>query len=288
MQVALQDIGQLTYLLGPPGGATLIAACSLAPGRAAVNAHSRRRILSAAIVGVLTATFLALVVLSPFALRDLTGSFGLDWSSLSDVGQTYGAVSALITALALGGVVISLLYQARDVSTARSQATRTFHHELLRMELDAEDYMWASGAPWGLAVPANYGDLRLHVYVHMWVSFWESQFIIGEMPVEIVRSSVKELFAGQAGRDYWLRVGQHRLDLATGQRLKFAHILDGAYKEAIKDPVAAPEGTRSLQNRPERPKASYYKTVLPCAAAAAAAAGLVARRMAHNSAHRAS
>jgi hypothetical protein len=63
-------------------------------------------------------------------------------------------------------------------------------------------------------------------------------------------------------------VGQHRLDLATGRRLKFAHIRDGAYQEAIKDPVAAPEGARALQNRPERPKASYYKAVLPGAAAA--------------------
>jgi hypothetical protein len=76
------------------------------------------------------------------------------------------------------------------------------------------------------------------------------------MPAEMVRSSAKELFADQAARDYCLRAGQQCLRLATGLRLKFAHILDGAYQEAIKDPVAAPEGTRSFRNRPERPKAS--------------------------------
>ena len=65
---------------------------------------------------------------------------------------------------------------------------------------------------------------------------------------KFVRSAAKELFAGQAGRNYWRRVGQHRLDLATRRRLKFAHILDGACQEAIKDPVAAPEGSRALQN----------------------------------------
>jgi len=70
-----------------------------------------------------------------------------------DTGQLYGpgAVSALITALALGGVVISLLYQARDVSATRSQAIRTFQFELLRTELEDADLMWASGAPWGTA-----------------------------------------------------------------------------------------------------------------------------------------
>src|SRR5271155_2186177 len=99
--------------------------------------------------------FMALIVLSPFGLRMLATSFGLDWSSLANIGQTYDAVSALITALALGGVVISLLYQARDVGAARSQAIRTFQFELIRMELEDDDLLWASGAPWGMAIPAD-------------------------------------------------------------------------------------------------------------------------------------
>jgi hypothetical protein len=71
------------------------------------------------------------------------------------IGQTYGAVSALITALALGGVVISLLYQARDVAATRSQAIRTSQSGLLRLELEDADLMWASGAPWGAPVPVS-------------------------------------------------------------------------------------------------------------------------------------
>ncbi len=82
------------------------------------------RLLAIAGVVIAAFVFLALVILSPFALRVLATSFGLNWSNLSNIGQTYGAVSALITALALGGVVVSLLYQARDVGTARSHAIR--------------------------------------------------------------------------------------------------------------------------------------------------------------------
>lgn len=55
---------------------------------------------------------------------------------LSAIGQTYGGVSALLTALALGGVVLSLLYQARDVGIAGEQARRAVHNELLKMELE--------------------------------------------------------------------------------------------------------------------------------------------------------
>ena len=86
---------------------------------------TNRRLLTTTLAGIAAIAFLALVILSPLALRALARSFDLNWSNLSNVGQTYSAVSALLTALALGGVVISLLYQAKDVSTACSQAIRT-------------------------------------------------------------------------------------------------------------------------------------------------------------------
>ena len=152
---------------------------------------TNRRLLTITLAGIAAIAFLAAVILSPLALHALARSFDLNWSNLSDVGQTYSAVSALLTALALGGVVISLLYQAKDVSTARSQAIRTMHVDLLRMELEHEDYMWASGAPWGMAIPANYGHLRRHVYVHMLLSFWESQFLLREMSAEVARESAR-------------------------------------------------------------------------------------------------
>jgi hypothetical protein len=68
------------------------------------------RLLTTVSITVSIIAFLILVILSPLVLRLLASSFNLNWSNLSNIGQTYGAVSALITALALGGVVISLLY----------------------------------------------------------------------------------------------------------------------------------------------------------------------------------
>jgi hypothetical protein len=243
-----------------------------------------RRYFVAALAGTISVALIVLVAASPLALRELASSFDLNWSSLSNIGQTYGAVSALITGLALGGVAISLFYQAKDVSTTRSQAVRTFHHELLRMELDDEDCMWASGAPWGTAVPANYRDLRLHVYVHMWVSFWESQFIIGEMPEEAVRSSATELFSGISGRDYWRRAGQQRLSLYKGRRLAFVRIMDEEYREAIKTSVVTPQKTASQHEAVEAVKPKNSKSAMPFVMSAAA--GLITGWLARNQAVR--
>jgi hypothetical protein len=89
--------------------------------RASVNSLTIRIGMLVFAVGVLV-----LVVISPIALQRIASIHGIKWMRLSNVGQTYGAVSALLTALALGGVVISLLYQARAFKTAREQASRTF------------------------------------------------------------------------------------------------------------------------------------------------------------------
>src|SRR5262245_47188884 len=88
---------------------------------------------------IFAAIMLALLIISPIALQQLVRIHGVNWTRLSEIGQTYGAVSALLTALALGGVV-SLLYQARDVKAAREQASRTFHNELLKIEMENPFY----------------------------------------------------------------------------------------------------------------------------------------------------
>lgn len=230
------------------------------------------------VTGIIIAAiaFLALIILSPFALRVLATSFGLDWSNLSNIGQTYDAVSALITALALGGVVISLLYQARDVGAARFQAIRTFQFELIRMELEDADLMQASGAPWGMAIPADHRVLRRHVFVHMWLSFWEDQFLLNEMSAKSVRLAARELFSGKPAREYWESAGNRRLSSNEGRILQFLRIIDEEYRSAIKIPlpVTSEEVTRQRKEESKiiagrNQLGAPISPFVPCAVAAA-------------------
>jgi hypothetical protein len=215
--------------------------------------------------------FLTLVIFSPLGLRALANSYELNWTKLSNVGQTYGAISALITALAFGGVVISLWYQAREVSVTRAQAIRSFHFDLLRMELEDEGHMWASGAPWGYAIPANFQGLRQHVFVHMWLSFWQSQFVLKEMSAESVHGAAKELFHGKAGREYWNNVGHSRLEVNEGRDLEYLQIIDAEYRKALKNgPPVTPEDKSTQRTSTLRIiKRDRRRTAASCAAAAA-------------------
>jgi Family of unknown function (DUF6082) len=101
------------------------------------------------VIAIFIAASIALVVASPIGLKWIAEIPGMNWANLSNVGQTYGAISALLTAPTFGGVVISLLYQARDVKISREQASRTFHHELLKMEMEDPFYMNVMAVPWG-------------------------------------------------------------------------------------------------------------------------------------------
>jgi hypothetical protein len=125
-----------------------------------------------------------------------------NWGELSSVGQTYGAISALISSLALGGVIVSLLYQARDGRTAREQSMRTLQHQLLRMQMDDPVLMDVTGAPWSLHISPDSGTIREYLYMHMWFGFWSGSYIMGEMPPESVSVTARnELFNSQAGRN---------------------------------------------------------------------------------------
>lgn len=81
---------------------------------------------------------LALAVLSPFGLRVFDGH-DEEWERLSLIGQTYGAISALIAVLALLGVVAALVYQARELRRAADENRRQAMGDLLRMAMADPD-----------------------------------------------------------------------------------------------------------------------------------------------------
>jgi hypothetical protein len=183
-----------------------------------------------------------LVIISPLALTKIEG-LRKDWGELSSIGQTYGAISALISSLALGGVVVSLLYQARAGRTAREQSIRTLQQQLIRMEMEDPTLMTAMGAPWGLRIPTDSARIREHLYIHMWTSFWAGNFVVGEMTASTVKKMARsELFNSSAGRRYWSSVRDNVLSTNEGKYRQFALIVDEEYKDVTENniPVASP------------------------------------------------
>ncbi|MFJ5213744.1 hypothetical protein ACIP98_03440 [Streptomyces sp. NPDC088354] len=80
-----------------------------------------RRVGRALTVVTAAAVALTLVLLSPFAPAEVSGSKNVDWSRLSQIGAAYGFTSAIVSALALAlaGVAVSLIVQNRVPGTSQ-------------------------------------------------------------------------------------------------------------------------------------------------------------------------
>jgi hypothetical protein len=201
---------------------------------------SSRRSLLLLAMGLLV--IIGIVIFSPLAIIELA-HFRLNWIQLSNIGQTYGAVSALLSSLALAGVTVSLLYQSRNNQTAREQTTRSLQFELLRMAMSDPSLMTASGAPWDLDIPSDSSSIRQFLYIQIWVSFLGGNYTIGELPESAVRHlAAHEIFRSEAGRNYWAAVGQVQTEDSRGRRRKFFCILDDEYNKVMLSgiPIAKP------------------------------------------------
>ncbi len=185
---------------------------------------------------VLVLVAIGLVVGSPWALGVLNGS-DLDWARLSDIGQTYGTISAIVAAVALLGVVSSLIIQAREARAARLNAHRGYHAELMRMAMDDPRYMEC----WGPYLTETFDSESQFTYVNLIVSQWYAEYLVGSISDRSLRGNASSVFASVPGHKYWEAAGANWRDNYSGRRVRRFHlILDETYRKAVERPPVKP------------------------------------------------
>jgi hypothetical protein len=178
-----------------------------------------------------------LVIASPLALEALGAGGRVDWGRLSEIGQTYGAVSAIIAAVALLGVMVSLVIQAREAKSARQAAQRGHLLDLLRMAMDDPRYMEC----WGPYLTDSFTAEGQFAYVNLIVAHWHAEYEVGEMADALLKATAASVFASAPGRGYWRNAGTFWRDNYSGRRARrFHRVLEDAYREAIKKPPSTP------------------------------------------------
>lgn len=167
---------------------------------------------------------------SPIALGLFHGATSR-WERLSFIGQTYGAASAVISVLALVGVVATFAFQAKEIKRAREETRRQANVDLLEMAMHDPDL----DECWGpLPSPSDARTRKQQLYVNMIVSEWSMSFEIGILPERRLRRISREMFQGTPGRDYWRRVRELRLSTSESRRRRrFHEILDEEYTRVL-------------------------------------------------------
>jgi hypothetical protein len=197
------------------------------------RSRSRKAMISIAVAAA-TAGILGLVLLSPLLIRQLGTLRGVDWVRLSNIGQTYGAASAILSALALGAVAVSLLVQARQTKVQQVQAVRGFHLELLRTTLDDPSvYMPCWG--WSLDMP-EVARKRQQIFTIMMMNYERMGYEVGVIPELSLRGVfLADMFQSEVGRQYWSHARSvWRLALSESrQGRRFVQIVEDEYNSAV-------------------------------------------------------
>jgi hypothetical protein len=153
-----------------------------------------------------------------------------EWERRSLIGQTYGAASAILSVLAIGGIAVSLFLQNRETKAAREQALRALHVDLIKTALDDPQLL----SCWGpFSGSVKVADRRKHMYTNLMVSHWQMMWEVNGLNEKHLRVLAQELFAGENGRQFWSLMGAIRTDVEGGRRTKLFHtIVNEEYERA--------------------------------------------------------
>jgi hypothetical protein len=154
------------------------------------------------------------------------------------------------------------------------------------MQMNDPLYMTALGAPWGMPIPPEQDKFREYLYIHLWVTFWQTFYVIGMMPEsQLRRACERELFHGRPGREYWEHARNTRSLYTKDRRARrFEQILEEEYMNAItSQPDCAPsiiasQAPQGILYRDKHRSAKAVGTLLAAAATGALVDRLVNSR----------
>lgn len=217
-----------------------------------------RKAARATLVVSLAVLGLALILISPLGLKAIAVVRGLDWVKLGNVGQAYGAISAVISGVALAGVTLSLFLQVRDFNLSRMQVMRIHHTDLMRFSIENPSFI----SSWGFR-PAPDSDLervRRMGFTNMIAGFWKDNYETRMLDDGELHFNFSQLFQGEVGREYWINSRLAWAEAARTRRSRrFMRIAEEEYGKAISSgPPTVPadlasylgaDGSRRLRER---------------------------------------
>jgi hypothetical protein len=198
-------------------------------------------------------------------------SAATDWSKLGDVGQTFGALSSIISGLTLAAVVIAAHTQNREtreslrelgeqrrlladnrVALMRNAAANLgmLHLEILKMGVQDDDLatVWPAFEP---GIPADLN--RKYLYANAIYQFQFRAVQEGDYTEEQVLSALRYLFTSPLMRAYWHASRFARTSLTVdSDEFRFAQKVDDICREfeAVAATAAAPMGQRFAASGP--------------------------------------
>lgn len=187
---------------------------------------------------------IAATTLSPLLLRALAPDSNTDWNQLSNIGQTYGAASAVLSALALIAIGASLVLQAREMRYSRELSERAHHLNLMKLHFEHPHLRTAHWSP-------SDGDAQLNLYFNLLLSYWETLYEVGRLSdADLAGYASHDLFHREPGRHFWGQTRDHRLEMAnTRRRVRLVTTIDAVWQRVTADERASHDTSTPASRR---------------------------------------
>lgn len=138
-----------------------------------------------------------LITYYPFALSFFSGS-ERDWVTAANIGQAYGGVAAILSGLALCGVLVSIVVQRRQLAIQLNLGVRERQFDLTRALLE---YPESAAKLFGSSISTESALLNMYV-AQMWLAF-----STGEQEANALKLEIALAFQTEEARRWWSHGG---------------------------------------------------------------------------------
>ena len=187
---------------------------------------------------------IALLMVAPIVLVFNGSDVDLQLARVGNLGQAYGLVSAVLSALALGGIAASIYYQAKQGRGYRVEAWQRVHFDVMRLLLaEPSTYLPC------IIDPTEFDSeeqIRQYFFTSMWLAYGRTGLELGIMSEEGVRSEfVADMCRSELARELWnMRRGylQNQVDID-----RFTALVDNEFRKTAvsESATSSPNGTPS-------------------------------------------
>lgn len=205
-------------------------------------------IVVAAVAGVVGIS--AVVAISPVLVGALYRNG--DWTQTGNIGQAYGAASAIVAAIALGIVAVSLVLQRNQFKRHQQSIRRDWTRDIVKLAIEESAFAQC----WGSRFAPPDVDERLFYYTNFVVLNWTFAWEEGDLTEQQARNFLRSFFDSEVPRMFWERHGEwHQPRLASTKADRFIALINEEYRRAIRtgppsrlyEPMSSP----SDQGRPD-------------------------------------
>jgi hypothetical protein len=190
----------------------------------------QRRSQNGWLAGVLVTTvLLSLLVLSPLGLAMFAHQIRADWTTIGNIGEAYGAASAIISGVAVVGVALSLYMQAHQNQLQQFQCVRAQQLELMKLLMDDPALLAVSLTADGM----SRDRWRQGIYIYLMFKHLEMQYVTGYAPGDAISRYAAEYFEIGFVRDWWRDTRDaYARDASSRHRRAFHRIVDAEFRRS--------------------------------------------------------